>query len=133
MQYQVMPQVTNLNRDLAQDRRLDCGRQVVGAIFCGIFCVPCAVTRLLGHFTGRWNPLQIECLGTSYPVPGLEYCSSAACEISSRGYEGDDYTAGQDRGSGFSRRTLDAMAIAGTGVFTVALACGGTGALKPKT
>lgn len=135
MVYQVMPQMREVNSNLGQARCLDGARQTVGAIFFGIFCVPCAVTRLLGHCTGWWNPLKVECLGTSCSVPGLEYCSSAACELSNRGYEGDDYTAGQNQGSGFSRRTLDGMAIVGSGVFVAAAigcgcgCCGGAGSI----
>lgn len=95
-------------------RKFDCLRQIVGAIFCGFLCVPCAVTRSIRHCT-HLNPLRVPCGDSELPITGLEMCSapdcSQVCGGDTRGYANLDYTRSQEHGSGFSRKTLDRFAI----------------------
>jgi len=93
------------------NRDCDCTRQLVGAVCCGIFCLPCSCTRLIGSCTGCIQPTKTPDGKEGFKIPGLEYCSSNNCCDGDRGYEYVGYTEGQQGGSGFSRRTLDIINV----------------------
>ncbi|MGH2507696.1 MAG: hypothetical protein ACRDHZ_09885, partial [Ktedonobacteraceae bacterium] len=91
----------------------NCTRQLIGSVFCGIFCFPCAATRLIGFYTGCIKPERLTEMHKKQggPIPGLEYCSSNNPCDGARGYKYVEYTEGQKDGSGFSRRTLDIINV----------------------
>jgi hypothetical protein len=117
MQY-VFDENAKLVMDATENRNWDCLRQLVGAVFFGIFFFPFAATRLIGHVTSCIDPMRVNLMkrndddnsGEGCVIPGLEYCSSN-CGCTNRGYEHNNYTQKQNNGSGFSRRTLDIINV----------------------
>ncbi len=100
----------------AATRNSDCGRQIVAAIFCGVFYCPCATTRLVRDYNGL-NPMHMDCCGKTRKITGIEMCSAPDCTQirgkDDRGYGHEEYHKPQDGGSGFSRRNLDCLTLFG--------------------
>jgi hypothetical protein len=109
-----------LSEKLRKDRGCDCCRQVTAAIFFGLLCIPSACTRLLGHYTGWFNPMKVNCCGKERTIPGIELCSASDCSqlccCDDRGYGHKEYDRPQDDGNGLSRLTLDKITVVAGGV-----------------
>lgn len=104
-----------LAKKLQNDRGCDCCRQVTGAIFFGLLCMPFSCARLLGHYTGWYDPMKVRMCGKERTLPGTECCSASDCSqiccCDERGYGHKDYEKQQEGGNGLSRKTLDKITL----------------------